>query len=126
MKSNIEASTRTSGRAGKGKTSHFGARMDRKRSALASRGRLSPLRPNRAATVPPALARLRRLRGRPQFITHEDSVEATRAYLSMTGIDAPWTFVALPFPDHTDTWVLRDLPERRRLREWVAGVVEGK
>lgn len=66
-----------------------------------------------------ALARLARLQGRPQFISHECSVEPTREYLEATGIHAPWEFLALPYRNHTDQWVLRDLPERRRLREWL-------
>ena len=71
-----------------------------------------------------AQGRLERLRGRPQFICHEGSTAATREYLVGTGIKAPFTFVALPYRNHTDTWVLRDIPERRRLRDWVRSVIE--
>lgn len=67
-----------------------------------------------------ARARLARLKGRPQFISHEGSVEATRAFLG----DTPQlTLVALPFPNHTDTWVLRDIAPRQRLRAWLAEVL---
>ena len=65
-----------------------------------------------------AARRLQRLGGRPQFISHETSVEATCEYLTTACPDGNFTFMALPFPDHTDTWVLRALPERQRLRDW--------
>ena len=55
----------------------------------------------------------------PQFISHECSVEPTREYLEATGAKAPWELLALPYRNHTDQWVLRDLPERCRLREWL-------
>ena len=73
-----------------------------------------------------ALRRLVRLRGRPQFISHEGSVAATQEYVLGTGVEAPFTFVPLPYRNHTDTWVLRDVPERRRLREWLRSVLEGR
>ena len=73
-----------------------------------------------------ALVRLKRLQGRPQFISHEGSVQATEEWLRSTGEKADWTFVPLPFRNHTDAWVLRDLPERKRLREWFSRVVEKK
>ncbi|MBS1824623.1 MAG: alpha/beta fold hydrolase [Acidobacteria bacterium] len=66
-----------------------------------------------------ALVRLRRLNGRPVFVCHEVSVEATREYVKSTGVKAPFTFVPIPFRNHNDGWTLRDLPERRRLREWL-------
>jgi hypothetical protein len=67
-----------------------------------------------------ALRRLGRLNGRPVFISHECSVENTRAYLQSSGVAAPFHLVALPFRNHTDRWVLRGLPERRQLRRWIA------
>ena len=71
-----------------------------------------------------ALTRLRRLEGRPQFVSHERSTAETQAYLTATGIAGAFTFVDLPYRNHTDTWVLRDIPERARLREWVHGILE--
>jgi len=71
-----------------------------------------------------ALERLKRLKGRPQFISQEVSTAATENYLRETGVSAPFTFQPLPYKNHTDTWVLRDIPERRRLREWVQKVVQ--
>jgi hypothetical protein len=70
-----------------------------------------------------ALARLRRLGGRAQFISHEGSTEAVEAWLRSTGVDGRWTFMPIPFRNHSPDWLLRDLPERRRLREWLAGVL---
>jgi len=65
-----------------------------------------------------AMARLRRLNGRPQFVSHEESVEPARAFLKKAGA-ANTTFLALPWPNHTADWVLKDIPERRKLREWL-------
>lgn len=70
-----------------------------------------------------ALARLGRLDGRPQFISHEGSVEATESWLKLSGLKGGWTFEAIPFRNHSDQWVLRDLPARRKLREWLSGVL---
>jgi len=70
-----------------------------------------------------ALVRLQRLENRPQFIVHEGSVDATRSYLAEAFPDGKFTFQVLPNRNHTDTWVLRDIPERRVLREWLAGVL---
>jgi acetyl esterase/lipase len=66
-----------------------------------------------------AQERLRRLGNRPQWISHEGSVEATRAYLAATGVSGAFTLVPLPYRNHTDEWVLRPLPERERLRAWL-------
>jgi acetyl esterase/lipase len=65
-----------------------------------------------------ALERLKRLKRRPQFISNENSVAHTKQYLARNLPKGHFTFLALPFPDHTDTWVLRDIPERKKLREW--------
>ena len=66
-----------------------------------------------------AKARLRRLGRRPVLISHELSVEPTRRYLEESGCDAPISYLPLSFPNHTDAWVLRDIPERAELRAWV-------
>jgi hypothetical protein len=72
-----------------------------------------------------ALQRLARLRGRPQFISHEGGTSETEAWLRASGVEGDWTFVPLPFRNHSDAWVLRDLPERRQLRAWLARVLAG-
>jgi hypothetical protein len=71
-----------------------------------------------------AQARLARLQGRPQWISHETSVEATEQYLATAQkqSDQPlgqFTFTSLPFANHTDTWVLRDVEPRREVRAWL-------
>ncbi len=66
-----------------------------------------------------ALARLQRLNGRPQFISHEGSVDETRRYLNATGVRAAFEFSALPFRNHTDRWALRDCEQRRTVRVWL-------
>ena len=70
-----------------------------------------------------ALERLKRLRDRPQWISHEGGTQATESYLRSTGVEGRWTFQALPFRNHTDSWVLRDLPIRKALRDWLAAVI---
>jgi hypothetical protein len=66
-----------------------------------------------------ALARLQRLRGRPQFICHEVSVAATRDYLESTGVTGRFTLRDLPFRNHNDAWTLRPVPLRAELRRWL-------
>lgn len=69
-----------------------------------------------------ALVRLARLNGRPQFICHEKSIEDTRTYLTSTGVRGKFSLYTLPFRNHNDGWVLRDIPLRRTLRDWVSNV----
>jgi hypothetical protein len=71
------------------------------------------------ADRPSALVRLQRLKGRPQFISHEGSVDETRRYLDWAGVNAPLEFAALPFRNHTDHWALRDCEQRRKVRAWL-------
>jgi hypothetical protein len=71
-----------------------------------------------------AARRLARLAGRPQFISQEGSVDDVRAYLATACPNGPFTFHDLPFPNHTDAWILRDIPSRAALRDWVKGVLE--
>ncbi len=66
------------------------------------------------------LERLKRLGNRPQWISQEVTTAATEKWLQSTGIKGDWTFVPMPFPNHSAAWVLRDLPERQRLRDWMA------
>jgi hypothetical protein len=73
-----------------------------------------------------AARRLRRLKGRPQFISHEGSVAQTQDYLKDACPDGNFTFKPIPFRNHTDTWVLRDLPERKAVREWLKRVLAEK
>ena len=70
-----------------------------------------------------ALERLKRLKGRPQWISMEKSVDGIRDYLKSTGVEAPFTFQAIRFRNHSDQWVLRDVPERAAVREWLQRVL---
>jgi hypothetical protein len=64
-----------------------------------------------------ARTRLARFQGAAQFVSNENNVEATKAFLD--GISIKTEFVALPYPNHSDEWVLKDIPERERLRNWL-------
>jgi hypothetical protein len=66
-----------------------------------------------------ALARLRRLDGRPQFISQEGSTAETRRFLEESGVRAPFTFEDFKFRNHTDSWALRDCELRRAARAWL-------
>ncbi len=71
-----------------------------------------------------AATRLDRLKNRPQFISHERSVAETQQYLERAYPKGNFTFKSLPYRNHTDSWVLRDIPERRALREWLDNVLK--
>ena len=65
-----------------------------------------------------ARQRLIRLKGRPLYVSHETSVEEPRKFLESAGISADTH--ALPWPNHSPDWVLKDVPERAELRRWLA------
>ena len=73
-----------------------------------------------------ALKRLKRLKGRPQFICMENSIGETKRYLASTGVKGDFTFVVTPFRNHNDRWAHRDSPQRKQLRRWVARVLADK
>jgi hypothetical protein len=70
-----------------------------------------------------ALVRLKRLGIRPQWISHEQSVDPTQAYLERTGVTGLWTFRSLPHPNHSARWLMQDHPLRGELRYWLAKVL---
>jgi hypothetical protein len=70
-----------------------------------------------------ARSRLGRLKGRPQWISHEMDVTDTDRFIRVSGIEGSVTVVPIPYPNHSATWILRDLPERVRAREWLARVI---
>lgn len=70
-----------------------------------------------------ARTRLQRLQGRPQWISHEGSVSETQRHLQSGSIEGRFTFATLPFSNHTDQWILRDLPIREQARAWFREVV---
>jgi hypothetical protein len=63
--------------------------------------------------------RLQRLGARPQFISHERSVERTREWIAASGVKGDFTFAALPFENHSTRWTLCDLPIRTQARAWL-------
>jgi hypothetical protein len=73
-----------------------------------------------------AAVRLKRLKNRPQFISMERSVFETQQYLEKAYPKGNFTFQPLPFWNHTDTWVLRDIPERKTLRKWLTNILKKK
>ncbi|WP_254507034.1 hypothetical protein [Anatilimnocola floriformis] len=77
-----------------------------------------------------ARERLARLNGRAQWISHEGTIAATEQFLkdSQPANSQPlgkFTFQALPFPNHTDTWLLRDIAPRTELRRWLREQLAG-
>lgn len=71
-----------------------------------------------------ALARLQRLGTRPQFLSHELTTASTRAYVEKTRVEGNFTFVDIPYPNHSPDWLLKDLPERKTARDWLADVLK--
>ena len=67
-----------------------------------------------------AISRLTRLKGRPQFITHENNgVENSRNWIKETGIEGDFTFRGTGFRNHNDAWLLRPSPVRKEMRAWM-------
>jgi hypothetical protein len=71
-----------------------------------------------------AAVRLARLGDRPQFISHEGSIDATRNYLAEAMPQGNFTFAPLPYRNHTAEWLYQDILERRKLRAWLAALIE--
>jgi len=70
-----------------------------------------------------ARVRWARFDGKPQFVTQEQSIENIREFLK----DKPSPSIslhAIPYPNHTDLWILKDLPERRLLRDWLHATLQ--
>lgn len=66
-----------------------------------------------------AIKRLKRLGATPQLISHESSTKATRSYIESTGIKGNFEYLDLPFPNHTDLWLLKPCAARSTVRQWV-------
>ena len=71
-----------------------------------------------------ALARLKRLAKRPQFICHEITgfqlnLEATKKWIESTELNENITFAETGFRNHNDAWLLRPSPAREKLRVWL-------
>ena len=73
-----------------------------------------------------ALVRLERLKGRPQYISSMPNMAVrVEKYFDEIKPEGDFTFGTLHGFGHTDSWVLYDVPERKKLREWLAGVLWG-
>ena len=79
--------------------------------------------PHEGSGQAPAKLRLERLGDRAQLFSHEFSVDDVETYFQRADNDPQFTFCALPFKGHTDSWVLKDIPERRVLRNWFRKVL---
>ena len=66
-----------------------------------------------------AIKRLARLGERPQWISHEGSIESAEDYLRGRVPKTQLTFRPLPYRNHTDAWGLRKLPFRQAARDWL-------
>ena len=66
-----------------------------------------------------AIERLKRLNGRPVFITQENSVKAIQQYLDHSDVKGDFQLHISPFKNHSDQWVLRKTPLRKILRDWL-------
>ncbi|MBU6174510.1 MAG: hypothetical protein KGQ60_11945 [Planctomycetes bacterium] len=66
-----------------------------------------------------ALKRLARLAARPQWISHEIDLTKTEEFVRRSGITEVFTLVPIPYPNHSSAWILRDIPERARARQWL-------
>ena len=73
-----------------------------------------------------AIKRLERLKGREQWISHEGTVLEVRKYIEHSGVQAPLTFVAIPYANHSAAWVLRNIPERQQARVWLANAIHSR
>ncbi len=73
--------------------------------------------------LPSAIKRLRRLQGRPQWISHEMDIAPIQSSLQKSGVPGSFTIIPIPYPNHSSNWVLRDIPERVRAREWLRNTI---
>lgn len=74
-----------------------------------------------------AAGRLKRLRGRPQFVCGEaGNAGETRDFLEHHGLLelGSFTFQTTGFQNHNDGWILRPSAARDRLREWFRDLVK--
>jgi len=71
-----------------------------------------------------ALERLRRLNGKPMFITCErNGTLETETFLNSTGLTLNTTFMSTGFCNHNDQWTLRPSSARTAMREWLSSLI---
>ncbi|GHT29313.1 hypothetical protein FACS18942_10430 [Planctomycetales bacterium] len=71
-----------------------------------------------------ALVRLKRIGKSPVWVSQEKTVDDVKAYLQSTGFSVNAMPEVLPYPNHTAEWILRDIPLRRKAREWYKTVTD--
>lgn len=75
-----------------------------------------------------ACRRQERFRGRPQWVSHEESLDEITAWFQLAAARSAVdlddiAFHVLPYANHSVRWLLMDLPERRLARAWLADVL---
>jgi len=71
-----------------------------------------------------AAIRLKRLGKRPQFICQELSLADTKKYLKQAYPNGNFTFQTINYRNHNDAWVLRNIVERKAVRNWFESVLK--
>lgn len=71
-----------------------------------------------------AQKRLARLGTRPQWISHEQSIDDVKSYLEASDSKGQFHMVVLPYPNHSPRWVLKEMPIRNEARIWLNKVLE--
>ncbi|MDR2641260.1 MAG: hypothetical protein LBC74_00535 [Planctomycetaceae bacterium] len=71
-----------------------------------------------------ALERLKRLGTRPVWFSQEGKLDTTKKYLENTGFAEQFEIEPFHYPNHTATWILRDLPIRKKARLWFKKINE--
>ncbi len=56
---------------------------------------------------------------RAQWISHEQSIEATQAFMNRVNLSGEnITYQAIPYPNHSPDWLLKDIPVRQAACDW--------
>lgn len=72
-----------------------------------------------------AIERLRRFRDKPQFISHEVSIDGTKKFLETNQLAHDrLVWCPIPFPNHSPDWLLKELPESQQARKWLRKIME--
>ncbi|MBT9188864.1 alpha/beta hydrolase family protein [Zobellia russellii] len=72
-----------------------------------------------------AIERLKRLNGRPQLICAEgQGTRETKNYIAQSGIKGNFTFLDIPIRNHTNSWPLYELKERKTMRTWLSQIIQ--
>ena len=69
-----------------------------------------------------AVRRLKRLGNTPQLITQEWGTDLTQKFLKKNHPKGSFTFISVPYPNHNDIWLSKDIPEAEDARDWIRRV----